>query len=373
MWQGATLALAAACAHTGIDALRKHGAQRIPADQLVALVGVLDSLLSVSFVAGFGAEHMVHIQHLPRFIMAVLASSSILLFSKVLYQRALHMAPLSLTIPYLSFSPAILLLTAYLILGEVPSASGLLGVAIVTAAGYLLGRHGPAAKDKDKDKEEDPREDDASQQLQVIEIKLYSGGGGGGGGGSGAGGAWGEAGAGNSLTIKAPRLRMLAARALRPLQLLHNEPGCVAMLAVAFLSSITASLDKLGVVSAASISVYFATQRLLMGLACLAYLLLRARGAFAHFASSAPLLLAISSLELAAVVLFLKALDYLFVSYVVAIKRSNILLSVLVGGLVFKESIASRLPYVLAMLAGMLLIVAEPGHHRLHSSVNTHH
>jgi hypothetical protein len=252
----------------------------------------------------------------------------------------------------------------------VPSPTGLLGVGIVTAGGYLLSvRQGQlgaaAARDKDK-------EDDASPgAVQVIEIKLYSSGGGGGGAGAAREPAGG--GGGGSLTIKAPRLRKLAVRALRPLLLLQREPGCLAMLAVAGLSSVTAALDKLGVVSASSISVYFATQRLCIGLACLAYLLARARGAFAHFRSSGGLLLAISALELAAVVLFLKALEYLFVSYVVAIKRVNILLSVLVGGLVFRESVASRLPYVLAMLAGMLLIVAEPGHHRLHSSVIASH
>jgi hypothetical protein len=251
----------------------------------------------------------------------------------------------------------------------VPSPTGLLGVGIVTAGGFLLSvRQGHSAVAKDKDEDEEKQDDCSPGAVQLIEIKLFSGGGGG-----GAAGAWESAAGGDSLTIKAPRLRKLAARALRPLRLLQREPGCLAMLAVAGLSSVTASLDKLGVVSASSISVYFATQRLCIGLACLGYLLARARGAFAHFVSSGGLLLAISALELAAVVLFLTALDHLFVSYVVAIKRVNILLSVLIGGVVFKESIASRLPYVVAMLAGMLLIVAEPGHHRLHSSVNTHH
>jgi drug/metabolite transporter (DMT)-like permease len=118
-WQGAALAVAAACAHAVIDALRKHGARHIPPDHLVALVGVLDALLSCSFVAGAGREHMVRIEHFNTFVVAVLASSSILLGSKVLYQRAIALAPLSMTIPYLSFSPAMLLLTAYVILGEV--------------------------------------------------------------------------------------------------------------------------------------------------------------------------------------------------------------------------------------------------------------
>lgn len=44
----------------------------------------------------------------------------------------------------------------------------------------------------------------------------------------------------------------------------------------------------------------------------------------------------------------------------VAIKRANVLLSVLVGGLVFKENIMRRVPYVLLMLCGMTCIVLDP-------------
>lgn len=54
-----------------------------------------------------------------------------------------------------------------------------------------------------------------------------------------------------------------------------------------------------------------------------------------------------------------EAIKYILVSYVVAIKRMNVLLSVAVGGLVFKESVLRRLPYVLLMLSGMFLIVIE--------------
>jgi drug/metabolite transporter (DMT)-like permease len=360
MWQGAALAVAAACAHTCIDALRKHGAQRIPPDQLVALVGVLDAVLSCSFVAGFGRDSVVHIHHFWKFVVAVLTSSIFLLYSKVLYQRAIQIAPLSLTIPYLSFSPALLLLTAYVILGETPSHLGLLGVGVVTAGGYLLSLKNTKVSSP-KHKDEDSRE-----SLQIIEIKLFSS-----AGPAGADGRWDSD--AESLTIKTKPLRKFKQFlnvAARPLVALQNEPGSVSMLLVAAISSVTASLDKLGVISASSISVYFAVQRFVIGVACLSYLLIYARGAFTHFSSSAPLLLTISTLELAAVVFFLKALDYLFVSYVVAIKRCNILFSVLAGGLLFKEKITGRLPYVLAMLAGMLLIVAEPGHHRLHSHVN---
>jgi multidrug transporter EmrE-like cation transporter len=53
------------------------------------------------------------------------------------------------------------------------------------------------------------------------------------------------------------------------------------------------------------------------------------------------------------------------VSYAVAAKRSGIVVSVLVGALVFNEDILNRLPYVLLMFCGMLLIIfSEEGGHR---------
>ena len=45
----------------------------------------------------------------------------------VMYQRAVAVSPLSLTVPYLAFTPVLLLLTSYLINGELPNRSGTLG------------------------------------------------------------------------------------------------------------------------------------------------------------------------------------------------------------------------------------------------------
>ena len=52
----------------------------------------------------------------------------------------------------------------------------------------------------------------------------------------------------------------------------------------------------------------------------------------------------------------------------VAIKRCSILLSVLAGGYIFRESIRSRLPYIALMMGGMCLIVLEPNSASLHQA-----
>ncbi len=83
------------------------------------------------------------------------------------------------------------------------------------------------------------------------------------------------------------------------------------------------------------------------------------------------LLLAISLLELGAVVFFLEAINNIFLSYVVAIKRINVLLSTLVGCVMFQETVRSRIPYILIMLLGMCIIVMQPGHDTLHVTHRT--
>ena len=54
------------------------------------------------------------------------------------------------------------------------------------------------------------------------------------------------------------------------------ELGSAMMLCVAAMWSVTASLDKLGVLHAPSVWVYFALQRLFIGTACAVYMLLNA-------------------------------------------------------------------------------------------------
>jgi drug/metabolite transporter (DMT)-like permease len=59
----------------------------------------------------------------------------------ILYQRAIKVSPLSLTLPFLSLTPVFLLLTSFLMLGERPDRSGLTGVVLVATGAYLLNVH----------------------------------------------------------------------------------------------------------------------------------------------------------------------------------------------------------------------------------------
>lgn len=60
------------------------------------------------------------------------------LLALVLYMQAIRDYPLSLTLPYLAFTPVFVTLTGWLILGETLSAGGMAGILLVVAGSWLL-------------------------------------------------------------------------------------------------------------------------------------------------------------------------------------------------------------------------------------------
>lgn len=72
------------------------------------------------------------------FYMAFSVALPIELATIVLYIKALKISPLSLTLPFLSFTPVFLIVVSYLILGEDVSLQGGIGILVITAGSYLL-------------------------------------------------------------------------------------------------------------------------------------------------------------------------------------------------------------------------------------------
>ncbi len=64
----------------------------------------------------------------------------------ILYVKAISLSPLSLTIPFMALSPVFVIITAFVILGELPDISGLTGILLIVTGAYLLNvratRHG---------------------------------------------------------------------------------------------------------------------------------------------------------------------------------------------------------------------------------------
>ncbi|MBI5747347.1 MAG: EamA family transporter [Nitrospirae bacterium] len=59
----------------------------------------------------------------------------------ILSIKALKASPLSLTIPFLAFTPLFLILTSFLMLGETPDISGTIGILLIAVGAYTLNIH----------------------------------------------------------------------------------------------------------------------------------------------------------------------------------------------------------------------------------------
>ena len=64
------------------------------------------------------------------------------LLATFLYAASIRASPLSLSLPFLSFTPLFMTITGALILGEKPSEWGLGGIGLVALGGYILGWEG---------------------------------------------------------------------------------------------------------------------------------------------------------------------------------------------------------------------------------------
>lgn len=74
---------------------------------VLAVMGQLSDL-----VTGLGDNHLMQLG---------VGSAVLKVGSSLVYQRALQLSPMSLSVPYLAFTPMLLLVTSYFLLGEVPS------------------------------------------------------------------------------------------------------------------------------------------------------------------------------------------------------------------------------------------------------------
>jgi drug/metabolite transporter (DMT)-like permease len=59
-------------------------------------------------------------------------------FAFYLYMKAIKVSPLSLSIPFLCFTPVFMILTGFLVLDEVPSGFGIVGIGLVVIGSYML-------------------------------------------------------------------------------------------------------------------------------------------------------------------------------------------------------------------------------------------
>ena len=240
-------------------------------------------------------------------LFSAFMSAALRLVSLLLYQTAIQLAPLSVTIPYLSFTPAMLVVTAFLMIGEQPSAPGFLGVLVVTVGGYLLAfssSRSPAKKYDDRGSESGDGSGtkvhspvmgemgDATLGLEMSSQLLV-------GSHSTARKGWYSALVRSSSTCvparqkraaRCPCNRPVQTGAARSLQQVGDSKGSFLMLLVAFLWSLTSAFDKMGMAAAPTLTTYLALQRACTAAPCAVYLILKDVSSFrfAHSPLSDP-------------------------------------------------------------------------------------
>ena len=221
-------------------------------------------------------------------ILAVALPLEMLAF--YLYMKAIKVSPLSLSIPFLAFTPMFVILTGSILLSERVSAGGLTGILLIVIGSYVL---------------------------NISHIKK----------------GW-----------------------ARPLVAILTEAGSRLMLIVSFIYAVTSTLGKLAILH--SSPVFFGT--LYNMILCLAFL------SMLPF-SKAPSLKKIVEKPWAGILLgavvsisvisHMIAISKIEAAYMVSIKRTSILFSVLLGAWVFKEEkLKERLIGAALMLVGVILI-----------------
>ena len=224
------------------------------------------------------------------FWISLIVSGTLNAIAIVLYMKAIKSSDLSITIPFITFTPLFLLLTSPLILSEFPSTIGVFGVLLIVAGAYFM-------KIKEKKK-----------------------------------------------------------GFLSPFKHILKEKGPRLMLVVAFIYSISSNFDKIGVVNSSPLF-WAISMNLFNVLILFPVVYFKSSSGFKefekHWKSVVPI-----GLFMAAMIFFqMNAIEIGQVTYVISIKRTSAIMSVIFGVLIFKDKgIKERLLGAVLMVLGVVLI-----------------
>lgn len=143
---------------------------------------------------------------------------------------------------------------------------------------------------------------------------------------------------------------------LAPFKALVSEKGPRLMLVVAFIWSITANIDKVGIINS-SIVHWAVSVHLFTIITMLPLILLTSRESFGELKRDWKILTALGLVNALKYISQMAAIQLALVAYVVSIKRTSAIISVFLGALIFKEKgLKERLTGVIIMVLGVLLI-----------------
>lgn len=143
---------------------------------------------------------------------------------------------------------------------------------------------------------------------------------------------------------------------LAPLKAVSKEKGSVLMIGVSFIYSITSNLGKLAVLHS-SPAFFAATYTTIFSIFFLPYVLFKEHNFIRVMKSRIPLFLLIGFVFAIMVTAHFAAVRLIEVPYMISVKRTSLIFSVIYGWLIFKEEhIRERLLGSMVMAAGVVLI-----------------
>jgi drug/metabolite transporter (DMT)-like permease len=225
------------------------------------------------------------------FWYALLAGGSLNVVSTILYMRALKSSDLSLVAPLIAFTPLFLLVSSPLILNELPTIWGALGVLLIVIGSYIL-------------------------YFNRNNKGFFS-----------------------------------------PFNQIIKSKGSKYMLTVSIIWAITSTFDKIGIKSSGPLF-WAAGANLFIALAMTPLVIMRLGKKSANIYTDARRLIPIGFFGAATLAFQMIAIGLTNVAYVISIKRTSIVWSVLAGYFIFKEkNIKARLLGTAVMIAGVVLII----------------
>ena len=226
----------------------------------------------------------------PGLIPILLIFSVMIAAGSLLIIRATQVSPLSTSMPVLSFTPAFLLFTSWVMLGERSGPLGTVGVLAIVVGAYVLNVHR------------------ASVGL------------------------------------------------LAPFKALFTTPGSLYVLGTALIYAITANLGKIGI-QRSSATFFIAAAYLVVCLVVLPFMIRATARHGGVFRGNARPLLIMGAAAAVMMICYAVAVQLTLVPYVIALKRTNGLFSVLFGVMLFGEGrIKQSLLGAGIMFVGVLLI-----------------
>ncbi len=233
------------------------------------------------------------------FYRAFLIALPVEAITVVLYIKALKESPLSLTMPFLALTPVFLIFFSYILLGEKVSLSGAAGILLIAAGSYLL-------------------------NISRVREGLC-----------------------------------------QPLRAITKEKGAVYMIIVALLYSVTSSMGKMAIEHSSPLffgAVYFIGLNLIYLPYGLTRGVTRQGSSLREYLSSGRYRRQIvpGTFYALMVLTHMSAMKLTKVAYMVSVKRSSLLISILFGYLLFREeNIRDRFLGAALMFAGFVLVVVS--------------